>query len=78
MIISGLKEIRHGVPQGSVLSPILFLLDIKDHPVNIQGAETAPFADDTNILIKAANEYILHQKQTELWKCHQFGFMQMD
>ena len=35
--ISGLKEIKHSVPQGSVLGPILLLVYIKDLSINIQG-----------------------------------------
>ena len=48
---STLKEMKGGVPQGSVLSPVLFLLYINDLPINIQ--RTALFADDVNIQIEA-------------------------
>ena len=59
---SDLKEMKHGVPQWSVHSPILFLLYINDLPINIKGAKMVLFADDTNIQIKATNEDILNQK----------------
>jgi len=48
---SSCKEIRHGVPQGSVFRPLLFLLYINDLPLNIQVAKLVLFADDIKILI---------------------------
>jgi hypothetical protein len=44
-------EVRHGIPQGSVLVPLFFLLFINDLLLNIQGAKLVLFADDTNLLI---------------------------
>jgi transposase len=46
---SELKRISAGIPQGSVLGPILFILYTRDLP-NIQGTTVATFADDTAIL----------------------------
>jgi retron-type reverse transcriptase len=71
---SDLKEIKHGVPQWSVLSPILFLLYISDLPINIQGPKTILFANDTNIQIKAVYEDALNQK-IELCSSYKFGFI---
>jgi hypothetical protein len=60
--LSGLKEIKNGVPQGSILGPVLFLLYINDLTTNILEAETVLFVDDTNILIQAEDGKVLEQK----------------
>jgi hypothetical protein len=58
----GLKEIKNGVPRGSILGPELFLLYINDFTTNVLEAETVLFADDTNILIQAEDGKVLEQK----------------
>jgi len=53
---SELKEIKAGVPQGSVLGPVLYLLYTSGLP-NVENSTVATFADDTAILtVDSSNE----------------------
>ena len=49
---SNMHNMKFGVPQGSVLGPLLFLIYINDLHLSIHYSTTRLFADDTNLLIK--------------------------
>jgi hypothetical protein len=62
-LVSNLSKIQHGVQQGSVLGPLLYLLYINDFPLAIDGpARLILFADDTSLLVTDKNPDILNTK----------------
>ena len=60
-VSSGIKDIDIGVPQGSCLGPLLFLLYRNDLPFALKKAETNMYADDTMISYSSKTLYELHR-----------------
>ena len=59
---SNIREIKTGVPQGSILGPILFLLYINDIVYSTEVGKFYIFADDTNVLISESSDLKLTEK----------------
>jgi hypothetical protein len=75
-IASSVTTLSHGVPQGSVLGPLLFLIFVNDMPNAIQDNRVRLFADDTNLFIHAKSLTLLEATANECvealnqWFCY--------
>ena len=71
--------LENGTAQGSVISPLLFLIMINDLPDCLQGVESSLFADDSCIFKSGKNlDHIRNSIQENLSKvsdwCNHWGF----
>ena len=71
--ISNSKRIEVGVPQGSILGPLLFLIYINDFPKCLTSGKAIMFADDTNLFFYSSSYKALYEatntqlKHVEAW-----------
>ena len=54
-VASDIKEIEVGVPQGLCLGPLLFIINISDLPLAVQGSTVSMYADDTSLCYHGLN-----------------------
>ena len=75
LVVEGTKSeemyVNSGVPQGSVLGPLLFLVQIADIDTDLEKATLSSFADDTRVLmsVSSTEDCIVFQRELgEIYK----------
>ena len=66
-------QVRIGIPQGSVLGPLLFLIHISDINYEIADSTVSCFADDTRILLGIKDEEDIQMLQNYLHKLYKWA-----
>ena len=61
-----MRQIKCGVPQGSVLGPLLFILFINDLHLAVQYSSVHQFDDDTNLPVVEKSLKQLNKKVNRL------------
>ena len=66
--LSSWKEVQSGVPQGSVLAPLLFILYVSDMQETLKDVNVLKFADDTKIYMAVTKQEDIDLIQSNLNK----------
>ena len=70
-VLSKPSDVRSGVPQGTVLGPVLFLILINDIDKNIDSF-TSLFTDDTRVVKAIIDEEDVEKLQADLDKLYEW------
>ena len=61
------RHVTSGVPQGSILGPLFFLVFVNDLPEKMKDLECFAFADDFKFIVKGPDEINLSTNKLSKW-----------
>ena len=64
-VCAGWSDVRTGVPQGSILGPLLFIVFVNDLPSVVSHSEVCLYADDTTVYVADEDPAVVRDKLTE-------------
>ena len=67
--LADLGEVNCGVPQGSGLGPLLFIIYINDLPLSVKHSQVKMYADDTGLSFSSKNILTINERVNEDLKC---------
>ena len=72
-VLSDPAPVKSGVPQGSVIGPLLFLILIGDIDQNVAHSFLTSFADDTRLMHEVKGVQDASALQSDLEQVHQWA-----
>jgi hypothetical protein len=67
-------NVSQGVPQGSILGPVLYIIYVNDFPINFKECILTNYTDDTSALLKNVDPIHIKVRAEEiLIKCKKSG-----